>query len=152
VHISRTIVLRMLLVSLPLLALEPVNGDQAEHRYVMVTMPPPLIEKLSLNEARSIFSMRVHSWPDGSPIMVFVQPDDSSAHQEFVRGRLELLPRQLRRNWERLVYTGIGKAPIEVADENAMLTILLATPGAVGYLSLETFKDKGAQLHAIELY
>ena len=128
-----------------------VAANDSASRYVMVAMPPPDINSISINEARSIFSMRVYRWPDGSPITVFVLPDDSHAHQTFIRNQLGLLPRQLKRNWERMVYTGIGKAPQVVANEEQMLKELLATPGAVGYVNADVLDGKGAQLHAITL-
>ncbi|WP_206019596.1 substrate-binding domain-containing protein [Pseudomaricurvus alkylphenolicus] len=105
--------------------------------------PPPHVESLSLNEVRAIFSMRVRAWPDGSPITVFVLPDDDPQHQTFVRQVLTLLPHQLRRNWNRLVYTGIGQAPVEVASETEMRRRLAATPGSIGYLNTDANEHKG---------
>ncbi len=100
--------------------------------------PPPLLQSLALNEARAIFSMRVKSWPDGSAITVFVLPDQAIEHQTFVKQVLQLLPHQLRRHWNRLIYTGIGRAPTEVGSEAEMRQQLLATPGSIGYLPTTT--------------
>lgn len=97
--------------------------------------PPPHLDAISLNQARSIFSMRVRVWPDGSPITVFVLNDQASEHDQFVRSILSLLPHQLRRQWDRLVYTGIGQAPIEVGTPQDMIKNLLNTPGSIGYIN-----------------
>lgn len=110
--------------------------------------PPPNIDSLSLNEARSIFSMRVRIWPDGSAITVFVLPGHTQLHSKFVKEKLRLLPHQLKRNWDRMVYTGIGRAPIEVADEQEMLARLQATPGSIGYTSMEVASE---QLHILQV-
>ncbi|MGH1370457.1 MAG: hypothetical protein ACRBBW_00375 [Cellvibrionaceae bacterium] len=110
--------------------------------------PPPYIQTLSVNEARAIFSMRTRVWPDGSPITVFVLPNSSPRHSQFVRSLLTLLPHQLQRNWDRLVYTGIGQAPIEVANETAMIEQLKSTPGSIGYVDIGT---KDETLHLIKL-
>ncbi len=96
--------------------------------------PPPHIRSLTINEARAIFSMRTKIWPDGSPITVFVLPNNNPEHNQFVRSLLTLLPHQLKRNWDRLVYTGIGQAPTVVADPTEMLEQLKATPGSIGYI------------------
>lgn len=110
--------------------------------------PPPHIQTLSINEARAIFSMRLRAWPDGSPITVFVLPDNNPEHNQFVRSLLTLLPHQLKRNWDRLVYTGIGQAPTEVANETEMLEQLKATPGSIGYIKTG---NEDETLHLIEL-
>lgn len=104
--------------------------------------PPPQVASLSLNEARGIFSMRVRAWPDGSAITVFVLPGDTKLHSNFVKQQLRLLPHQLKRNWDRMVYTGIGQAPIEVANEQEMLARLKATPGSIGYTSMEVSSEQ----------
>lgn len=78
--------------------------------------------------------MRTKIWPDGSPITVFVLPNNNPEHNQFVRSLLTLLPHQLKRNWDRLVYTGIGQAPTVVADPTEMLEQLKATPGSIGYI------------------
>ncbi len=89
--------------------------------------------------------MRTRLWPDGSPITVFVLPNSNSEHGQFVRSLLKLLPHQLQRNWDRMVYTGIGQAPIEVANQTEMLEQLKSTPGSIGYI------EKGSENETIHL-
>lgn len=89
--------------------------------------------------------MRTRIWPDGSPITVFVLPSNNAEHNQFVRSLLKLLPHQLKRNWDRLVYTGIGQAPTEVANQTEMLKQLKFTPGSIGYI------NKGSEDETIHL-
>ena len=126
---------KSILIALTLTLLGPAPAAlSANEDWVAVIHPPPVITKMSPNEARAIFSMRVRAWPDGSAIRVFVLPDASKEHQAFIRNQLKLLPHQLKRNWERMVYTGIGKAPTTANDEQQMLKLLLNNPGSIGYL------------------
>ncbi|ARU55755.1 MAG: hypothetical protein MI864_21670 [Pseudomonadales bacterium] len=92
------------------------------------------IQFLNLNQVRAIFSLRVRQWDDGTPITVFVLEDRHPAHQTFIRSVLHMLPHQLRRHWDRYIYSGIGQGPITVRDETAMLLRVSNTPGAIGYL------------------
>ncbi|MBF0622522.1 MAG: hypothetical protein HQL54_11405 [Magnetococcales bacterium] len=85
---------------------------------------------------RAIFGMRVRQWSDGKPIKVFVLPDSALLHKQFCKQKLNVFPYQLRRIWNRLVYTGTGHAPIEVADEQEMARQIAQTPGAIGYIHL----------------
>ncbi|MBV1876721.1 MAG: hypothetical protein KUG79_03665 [Pseudomonadales bacterium] len=84
---------------------------------------------------RAIYSMRMLTWPDGRPLTVFVLPDDHPEHQQFCRNTLGILPFQLRRSWDRLIFSGKGRAPIEVRNMAEMKKSVSATPGAIGYIT-----------------
>jgi hypothetical protein len=45
-----------------------------------------------------------------------------------------LTPHQLRRAWNRQIYSGIGQAPNKVDTEAEMRRLIASTPGAIGYL------------------
>ncbi|MEW8692304.1 MAG: substrate-binding domain-containing protein [Candidatus Thiodiazotropha endolucinida] len=92
-------------------------------------------ETLSRHTLRSIFSMRKTQWSDGKPIHVFVMGDKSNLHRRFTKQLLGLFPHQLRRAWNRQIYSGMGQAPIRVGSEREMRIKVANTPGAIGYLS-----------------
>lgn len=99
------------------------------------------VTKLSQNAVRSIFGMRLRNWPDQQPIQVFVLPDQHPVHQRFAKQVLNIFPNQLRRAWDRLVYSGTGQAPTQVKDEQEMHDSITNTPGAIGYLPEEVLSD-----------
>jgi hypothetical protein len=78
--------------------------------------------------------MRVRNWPDGKPVTVFVLPDRDERHVAFSKEILYVYPYVLRDTWDRMVFTGTGKAPIEVKSEDELLKRVAATPGAIGYI------------------
>jgi len=84
--------------------------------------------------ARALFGMRLTKWPDGRPVQVFVLPDGHPAHVALCKEQLNLYPYQLRQSWDRLVYSGMAQAPIEVATEEEMISRVATTPGALGYV------------------
>lgn len=90
---------------------------------------------LSRSRLTSIFTVRVRSWSGDHPIKVFVLPDDNPHHIAFCRQVLRLAPYKLRRAWERMVFSGTGQAPVELADLEGMRERVANTPGAIGYLS-----------------
>ncbi|MCP4407501.1 MAG: hypothetical protein GY807_07025 [Gammaproteobacteria bacterium] len=92
-------------------------------------------EGIRLNALRAIFSMRLRSWPDGTPVHVFVMEDEARVHVSFTKKKLDVFPHQLRYFWDRLVYSGTGQAPTTVDSEKEMLKMVAATPGAIGYLT-----------------
>jgi len=93
--------------------------------------------QLTHTELQAIFTMRVRAWPDGSPIRVFVLSDSAPEQAEFAKKLLEIFPYQLRRYWDRLVFSGTGQAPIELTSPGEMYNRVASTPGAIGYLPTE---------------
>lgn len=121
------------------LLLAPVSLPAAEP--LVITHPADQHLNLTRQGVRAIFSMRLRSWADGSNIQVFVLSDQAALHKDFAKSILGVFPHQLRRGWDRLVYSGTGQAPIEVTSLAQMKQKIAATPGAIGYLSSELVDD-----------
>jgi hypothetical protein len=96
----------------------------------------PSLMKVSLDRGflRAVFTMRVREWPDGTPIRVFVLPDDNPLSDQFYRERLGMYSYVLRRAWDRMVFTGTGFAPTVVSSETEMIERVRSTPGAIGFV------------------
>ncbi len=104
---------------------------QLQELIVHRDIPQP---RLTQNEARLYFTLRLQNWPTGQRVKVFVLADDHELHRAFAKQVLGLFPYQLRSIWDRQVFSGTGQAPITVADEAEMLRVVATTPGAIGYL------------------
>ncbi len=110
------------------------NGSQANSAFTLVYGPGVRVAVLSKEAVRAIFFMRERTWPNGTPIQVFVLPDDNPIHQRFAKEVLGVYPYQLRAAWDRMVYSGTGPAPIQVNTFEEMIERLRTTPGAIGYV------------------
>ncbi|MCU7922036.1 MAG: substrate-binding domain-containing protein [Candidatus Thiodiazotropha sp. (ex Dulcina madagascariensis)] len=108
----------------------------------LVINPDVSQETVSRNTLRSIFSMRMTRWPDGTPIHVFVMGDKTNLHADFSKQILGVFPHQLRRAWNRQIYSGMGQAPTKVESEAEMREQVEKTPGAIGYLSKENINER----------
>lgn len=119
-----------------LLLLLPLGGNsgQADSAVTLVYGSGVKVAALSKESVRAVFFMRERAWPDGTPIQVFVLPDDNPIHQRFAKEVLGVYPYQLRAAWDRMVYSGTGQAPIQVNTLQEMRERLRTTPGAVGYV------------------
>lgn len=107
---------------------------RANDHYEIVVHPGVSEKALSANSLRSIFSMHLKTWPNGTKIRVFVLSDDDQLHQIVSKEKLNVFPYQLRSTWDRLVFSGTGQAPIRVNSSEEMLDKVANTPGAIGYL------------------
>lgn len=84
-----------------------------------------------------IFAMQIRKWPNGMAIQVFTLPSDNDIHREFVISRLHIQAHQLDRIWNRMLFTGTGKAPAVVNSQAEMIEMIQNTPGAIGYTSAD---------------
>ena len=123
------------LICLLLGLLYTTGSARAMEPYEIVTHSGVSEKTLSKSSLRAIFGMRLHTWPDGSSIRVFVLPDDAPLHIAFSKEKLNVFPYQLRAAWDRLVFSGTGQAPETVNSPEEMLAKVGSTPGAIGYLT-----------------
>jgi ABC-type phosphate transport system substrate-binding protein len=112
-----------------------VGIARATEPYEIIANPSVSEKTISKSSLRAIFGMRLHNWPDGAAVRVFVMPDDSPLHATFSKEKLHVFPYQLRSAWDRLVFSGTGQAPDTVASAEEMLARVASTPGAIGYLA-----------------
>lgn len=136
-------------VLLALLMVSVRSSPLLADRVIVVAHPSVATSRLSESALRAIFGMRLRSWPDGSTIRVFVMPDQAPLHGLFSKTILGVFPHQIRRSWDRLVFSGAGQAPTEVTSEDAMLDSVATTPGAIGYLR-EGNADPRVRVVAVE--
>ena len=125
---------RGILIVLNLLVGASAFGAQPARDVVVVSNPSVPDHSLKRPTAWAIFSMRLRTWSDGSTTSVFVLNDNMPLHAEFTKKVLDTFPYQLRRAWDRLVYSGTGQAPTEVESIDEMYKRIVSTPGAIGYL------------------
>ncbi len=126
--------LRCLLVAL--LLMTPLAAGSQDATFAVDVIVSPSLAKVKLDRdlLRAVFTMRVREWPDGSPVRVFVLPDDNPLSDRFYRERLGMYSYVLRRAWDRMVFTGTGFAPTVVRSEEEMIERVRATPGAIGFV------------------
>jgi ABC-type phosphate transport system substrate-binding protein len=120
------------------LALLLACSSQATMADAVIVNENVMINTLSRHELRSIFSMRSVRWNDGSPIRVFVLPDQNTFHKSFVKSELDMFPYQLRMSWDRAVFSGTGAPPRKVSNIEDMVTRIRSTQGGIGYINDES--------------
>jgi hypothetical protein len=118
---------------LSVIMLLPNMTLQADDSKVRLLDSSKNVKHLTTEMVREIFFMRLSSWPDGSPIHVFVLPDNHPLHIRFAKEILGVYPFQLRSAWDRLVFSGTGVSPTTVESKEEMLERIKSTPGSIGY-------------------
>ena len=67
---------------------------------------------------------------------------DGIVHYSFLRTFIKLTPIKYIYHWKKLVYTGKAKMPKIFKTEAEMIKYISDKPNAIGYISVETSKDK----------
>lgn len=110
------------------------SASQAQNDIVVIAHHNVEAQDLSTSKLKSIFGMRTRTWSDGQAIKVFVLADSNPMHIGFSKIILNTYPYNLRRIWDRRVYSGTGLAPKTVNNEKEMLALIATTPNAIGYI------------------
>ena len=114
---------------------------------VDVIVSPSLTSmRLDRSLLRSVFTMRLRQWPDGSAVRVFVLPDNDPLSDRFYREQLGMYSYVLRTAWDRMVFTGTGFAPTVVQTEKEMIERVRSTPGAIGYVRKRELSESDIRL------
>lgn len=99
-------------------------------------------KQYTLADARAIFMMRQRFWPNGEQIKVFTLSDTDLLHKDFVKNNLDMFPHQLRRVWDRMLFSGTGAIPVQLDSEQEMIDKIANTPYAIGYLNSRPDNEK----------
>ncbi len=95
------------------------------------------VDTLTQSQLRRIYSMRQLHWFDEQKIIVFVLPSSHPLHQRFSKEKLGVFSYKLDRIWNKLIYSGLGTAPIVVSTQEALIDAVANTDGAIGYIEEE---------------
>ena len=96
------------------------------------------VAPITQSQLRRIFSMRQLQWTNGQKIVVFVLPSSHPLHQNFSKNELGIFSYKLDRIWNKLIFSGLGTAPIVVDTPQVLLEAVINTAGAIGYVDDST--------------
>jgi ABC-type phosphate transport system substrate-binding protein len=118
-----------------LLLLAPICS-QAEVK--VVVHPNTTDTALSQSQAGKIFLGKVKELPSGYKIFPLDQEDEEVVKEEFYsKATNKKKVSQLKSYWARLVFTGKGRPPQTVMDDDEVLEFVSENPNMMGYVSGE---------------
>ena len=129
----------MLLLSLPVFAYADL---------VIVTGKGSTIHSLTENEVRQLFLGQLKSVA-GQKVQPLDLPSSATHREEFYRKLMGRSPDQMRAYWTRLIFTGQGKPPREVASAQE-LTTLVSSGDYIGYLPAEAVTNQVQVLYRMK--
>lgn len=111
-----------------------VKADDAYDAFDIITSNDRGVIELEEHYLRAMFSGRVRTWADGTPVRIVVFEDSSGFHKDFCWNILDVHPRQFTRQWNIVVYSGTGEKPIRVNSYEEMISTIKNNHGTIGYI------------------
>ncbi|WP_082694645.1 phosphate ABC transporter substrate-binding protein [Rheinheimera sp. EpRS3] len=102
---------------------------------IAVVVNPANANAVSADDLNRLFLGRASSFADGSKATPLNMAEGTAARDEFDSKVLNRSAAQLKAYWSKLVFTGKGTPPKELADDAAVKAAVAADSGAIGYIS-----------------
>ena len=134
------VVVLTLMFSQGLSATESSEPVTSEDSFVLITNSSTKVDAITQRELRSLFSLRRGVWSDGSKVTLVTLPDGHRLHKQFIEKRLKLFPYQLKRVWDRQIFSGSAVRPTNVKTINELIAFVASTEGAIGYCPVSDMK------------
>jgi ABC-type phosphate transport system substrate-binding protein len=119
-----------------LLVLMGINVLGAYADVQIIVHPRSSLGSVSSQELEDLYLGRKKKLSDG----VNAEPVDlgiSALQEAFLKNYVKRSESQYRTHWKKAVFTGQGKPPKKFDTEAELIAYVAATPGALGYVSLE---------------
>lgn len=111
-----------------------LGASVSDARLVVIVSARSPLTALSENEVADIYLGRRSQLPGGGEVVPIDLADDAASRAMFYRIVCGKSPAQLRAYWSKLVFTGGGRPPREVADAEAMKRLVASGTNAIGYI------------------
>ena len=102
---------------------------------ISVVINPANTNAVSADDLNRLFLGRASSFADGSKATPLNMAEGQAARDEFDNKVLSRSSAQLKAYWSKLVFTGKGTPPKELADDAAVKAAVAADSSAIGYIS-----------------
>ena len=89
---------------------------------------------LSQKDISRIFLGKLKAFPDGGQAVPIIQTTGSDISKAFIEGVLKKRSSQYRSYWSKMVFTGKGNPPKEVADDAEAKELVSKNPSIIGII------------------
>jgi ABC-type phosphate transport system substrate-binding protein len=109
---------------------------RADDLVVVVSARSP-VEALRADQVAAIFLGQAPRFPNGLPATALDQPIGSSERDQFYLRVAGKTPALLKAHWSKMVFTGRGQPPRELAGSAEVRKAVAEDPALIGYIARE---------------
>jgi ABC-type phosphate transport system substrate-binding protein len=99
------------------------------------------VRDLSSVQVADIFLGKTSSFPDGTQAVPIDQSEDSPVREKFYAHFTGKSPAQLKAYWSRIIFTGRGQPPRQVAGSAEAKKLVAQNPNAIAYIDSSQVDD-----------
>ncbi|MDO9385149.1 MAG: phosphate ABC transporter substrate-binding protein [Thiobacillus sp.] len=111
-----------------------LSADGTAADVVAVVSAKNPVTALSKNQVVDIFMGKASRFPDGSRATPIDQIEGSAARDAFYARFAGKSPAQLKAHWSKIIFTGRGQPPREVANSIEVKKLVVEHPNSIGYI------------------
>jgi ABC-type phosphate transport system substrate-binding protein len=108
-------------------------GARADDVVAVVSAKSPL-NSLASNQVADIFLGKTSRFPDGTLAVPIDLGEDSPAREKFYVQLTGKSPAQMKAHWSKIIFTGRGQPPRQVAGNAEARRAIAENPQAIGYI------------------
>lgn len=97
--------------------------------------------RIDLAFVSRVYTGTVKGWPDGTPVFLLDQPEDSPTRELFYTTVLRKSVAHMRAIWSQNIFTGKGLPPKAVTADSDMKRIIASNRNAIGYIRASQLDD-----------
>lgn len=101
---------------------------------IAVVVHPSNASALSNDDIKRIFLGKMKSFPGGSSAIPLNQNSSSGVRKSFDSSALGKSASQIKAYWSKLVFSGKGNPPKEVANDQEVINLVKDNPAIIGYV------------------
>ncbi|HTR21731.1 MAG TPA: hypothetical protein VMH88_12825 [Gemmatimonadales bacterium] len=106
--------------------------------WVVVVNEGNYLTGISTDELNRIYTKKTIRWTDGQVIVPVDLTDDQPVREVFSQAVLRKTVNAVKSYWQSIIFSGRGVPPVQFQSEQAVLSYVRSTPGAIAYVSTET--------------
>lgn len=111
---------------------------------VVISHPDVTDASISSDAIKKIYLGKQSSWEDGTRVSLVVL--DSDHGHAFLKEHVRKSFRQFVAYWKRQVFTGKGSMPAISEKDEAVVSVVQSTPGAIGFVDESALTDAVRQV------
>ena len=150
--LSKSLLITILLILFPFQSkAEEINSS--EKYYIVISNQNHFTGQMDQRALRGFFTLKRTVWPNGHAVQIITLNTDSSKHRRFIEDELKLFNYQVKRIWDRQIFSGSALTPIEVNDFEELIRKITSTPGSIGYIAqsyIQAVKNENITLIAVK--
>ena len=117
---------------------------------IAVVVHPSNQTSLTQDDLVRLYTGKLSAFPDGAAAIPVNLADSVPLRAEFDQKALGRSSSQVKAYWSKLVFTGKGTPPKEVASDSEVLELVASNPNLIGYVSAGAVSAKVKVLLTLE--